>query len=108
MEFNSIRAGPAALQFDWLRTGLSIDLPVFIFPIQILQTLYQEGEDAESSSLCGYRTSNLPEKGLMKLLFCLDLSLSRSANHQNHICIHNLIVSSSHAVRPTLKHFQNL
>ena len=27
----SMRAGPASLQFDWLKAGLSMDLPVFLY-----------------------------------------------------------------------------
>ena len=27
----SMRAGPAFLQFDWLKAGLSMDLPVFVY-----------------------------------------------------------------------------
>ena len=26
-----MRAGPAFLQFDWLKAGLSMDLPVFVY-----------------------------------------------------------------------------
>ena len=27
----SMRAGPAVLQFDWSKAGLSMDLPVFVY-----------------------------------------------------------------------------
>ena len=54
----------------------------------------------------GYRfsTSNHPAKAVLEFLFCLDLSLSKSVDHQGLlivICIRYLVVLNPPAVRAT-------
>ena len=70
-----MRAGPAFLQFDWSKAGLSMDLPVYVyshtktsFRFLSRQRKYKE------AFLCGYRALVLSR-----------LRLSRSTDHQDPV-----------------------
>ena len=79
----SMRAGPASLQFDWLKAGLSMDLSWADFDLV--------------TDLFKFKPSR---KNLTGLLFCLDLSLSRSTDHLDrnlHSLSHRFQSSSSYA-----------
>ena len=103
-----MRDGPAFLQFDWSKTGLSMDLPVFVyshtktrfkFPsrqgryigqrFMWLQTFYFKP-----------RRENLTGSCFVKPYICQGLLFIEIV-----ICIYYLIVSSPKAVRPTTLSF---
>ena len=87
----SMRAGPAFLQFDWSKAGLSIDLPVFVscqssyLPIRTLASnFFQDGEDIGQLFMWLQVFYFKPRReNLTGPLFCLDLSLSRSTDHRD-------------------------
>ena len=87
----SMRAGPAALQFGWSRAGLSMDLPVFVYSHTKtgLKFLLGQGRCLGQLSIwfTGYQlhTTKIEPYGF---LFCLDLSLSRSVDHQGLLSAH--------------------
>ena len=59
-----MRAGPAFLQFDWSKAGLSMDLPVFVYShTKTGFNFFQDREDT-GSFLCAWRsfTSNHKER----------------------------------------------
>ena len=76
----SMRAGPAFLQFDWSKAGLSMDLPVFIYSHTKTSFKFLSGQ---GRYIGGYRsfTSNHEREPYRGLLSCLDLRLSRSIDH---------------------------
>ena len=79
-----MRAGPASLQCDWSKAGLSMDLPVLVyFDTKTGLTFFQDNE-AVGSFLCGRRAFNFkpPRKNVTELLFFRHLSLSRSTGHR--------------------------
>ena len=103
-----MRAGPAFLQFDWSKAGLSMDLPVFVYSHTKTGFKFFQYREDIGSFLCAWRssTSNHAERTLTGLLFCLDRSLSRSTDHRDRN-LHSLFrrFQSSqlgHAVRPTI------
>ena len=100
----SMRAGLASLQFDWLKAGLSMDLPVFLYSHTktSLNFLSSQGRcRAAFYVVTDLLTSNHRERTLQGSCFvqtsvCQDLPIIKIV-----ICIHYLIVSSPLAVRPT-------
>ena len=74
----SMRAGPAFLQFDWSKTGLSMDLPVFVYShTKTGFKFFQYREDIGSLFMCLDIFDFKPyRENLTRLLFCLDLSKS--------------------------------
>ena len=74
----SMRAGPAFLQFDWSKAGLSMDLPVFVYPhTKTGFKFFQYREDIGSFFMCLEIFDFKPRReNLTGLLFCLDLSKS--------------------------------
>ena len=94
----SMRAGPAFLQFDWSKAGLSTDLPGSDF--------FQDRENIGKLFMC-YRsfTSSNAEGTFTGLLFCVDFVCQGLLITKIVICIHYFIVSSPHAVRPTTLSF---
>ena len=103
----SMRAGLAFLQFDWLKAGLSMDLPVFIyshtktsFRFLSRQRKYREAFYVVTDLLL-QATQREPYRALV----LSRLRLSRSTDHQDRNLIHYLIVSSPYAVRPTTLSF---
>ena len=92
-----MRAGPAFLQFDWLKAGLGMDLLVFVY--SHTKDSFQDREDVEHV-VKDLLTSNHAERTLQGFLFCVDLSLLRSTDRRGRN-LHYIIISSPHAVRPT-------
>ena len=80
----SMRAGSAGLRFDWSKAGLSMDLPVFVYSHTKTSLNFLSRQERCSGQLfmwlqiCQLQTT---KKKLIGLLFCLDLSLSRSIDH---------------------------
>ena len=81
----SMRAGPAFLQFDWSKAGLSMDLPVFVYShTKTGFKFFQYREDIGSFFMCLEIFDFKPRReNLTGLLFCLDRSLSRSTDHRD-------------------------
>ena len=73
-----MRAGPAFLQFDWSKAGLSIDLPVFVYShTKTGFKFFQYREDIGSFFMClEIFDFKLHRENFTGLLFCLDLSKS--------------------------------
>ena len=73
-----MRAGPAFLQFDWSKAGLSMDLPVFVYShTKTGFKFFQYREDIGSFLMCLEIFDFKPRReNLTGLLFCLDLSKS--------------------------------
>ena len=102
-----MRAGPAFLQFDWSKAGLSMDLPVFVyshtktsFRFLSRQRKYREAFYVVTDLLL-QATQREPYRALVLSSFvCQGLLITKIV-----ICIHYLIVSSPHAVRPTTMSF---
>ena len=77
-----MKAGPALLQFDWSKAGLSMDLPVFVY--SHTKTNFKFLSRQRRYGAAFYVVYFSPRKGnLTGLLFCLDLSPSRSTNHRD-------------------------
>ena len=74
----SMRAGPAFLQFDWSKAGLSMDLPVFVYShTKTGFKFFQEREDIGSIFMCLELPLDIFDfkprrENLTGLLFCLD------------------------------------
>ena len=85
-------AGPAFLQFDLLKAGLSMDLPVLVWICQSsyipirrpASNFFQDREGIVqlfmSLEIFYFKASR---ENFTGLLFCLDLSLSRSTDHRD-------------------------
>ena len=102
----SMRTGPAFLQFDWSKAGLSMDLPVFVYShTKTGFKFFQYREDIGSFFMC-LEIFKPRRENLTGLLFCLDRSLSRSTDHRDrnlHSLFHRFQSSRpGHAVRPTI------
>ena len=103
----SMRAGPAFLQFDWSKTGLSMDLPVFVYSHAktSFKFLLRHGTYRAAFNVwLEIFYFNPRREKLTELLFCLDLSLSRSTDHQDRN-LHSsfpVLMQLGHAVRPTI------
>ena len=100
-----MRAGPACLQFDWSRVGLSMDLPVFVFSHTKTSLKFLSGQGGYIGQLFMWLQIfyfKPRRENLTGLLFCPDVRLSRSIDHRDrNICIHYYLVVSNHqAVRP--------
>ena len=75
-----MRAGPAFLQFDWSKAGLSMDLPVFIYSQRKTGfKFFQDREDIGSLFMCLELCLELEifdfkprRENLTGLLFCPD------------------------------------
>ena len=81
-----MRAGPAFLQFGWLKAGLSMDLPVFVYSHTKIsfKVLLRQGTYRAAFNVWLEIFFFKPRKeNLTGLLFCLDLSLSRSTDHRD-------------------------
>ena len=80
-----MRAGPASLQFDWPKAGLSMDLSVLVYShTKTGLIFFQDREDVEQLFYVvkNLLTSNHAERTLQGFLFCLDLSMSRSTDRR--------------------------
>ena len=53
----SMRAGPAFLQFDWSKAGLSMDLPVFVYSHTKTGFKFFQYREDIGSFLCAWRSS---------------------------------------------------
>ena len=75
---NSMRAGPAFLQFDWSKSGLSMDLPVFVYShtktgFKFFQDREEKGSLFMCLELCLEIFDFKPRReNLTGLLFCPD------------------------------------
>ena len=103
----SMRARPAVLQFDWSKAGLSMDLPIFLY--SHTKTSFRFLQDRENIGKLFMWLQIFHFKqcrgNLTGLLFCLDFVCQGLLITKVVICIHYLIVSSPHAVRPTTLSF---
>ena len=81
-----MRARPAFLQFDWSKAGLSMDLPVFVYSHTktSFKFLFRQGAYRATFNVQLEIFYFKPRReNLTGLLFCLDLSLSRSTYHRD-------------------------
>ena len=81
-----MRAGPAFLQFDWSKASLSMDLPVFVYSHTktSFKFLSREGTYRAAFNVWLEIFYFKPRReNLTGLLFCLDLSLSRSTDYRD-------------------------
>ena len=100
----SMRAGPASLQFDWSKAGLSMDLPVFVYlhTKTSLKFLSRQGRHRAAFYVVkGLLTLNHAARILLGSCFVWTYICQSLLIIEIVICIHYLIVSSPHAVRPT-------
>ena len=73
-----MRAGPAVLQFDWSKAGLSMDLPVFVYSHRKTGfKFFQERENIGNFFMCLELCLEIFDlkqcrENLTGLLFCLD------------------------------------
>ena len=102
-----MRAGPAFLQFNWSKAGLSMDLPVFVysrtntsFKLLSRQRRYREAFYGVTDLLL-----QATQREPFRALVLSRLSLSRSTDHRDRNLHLYLIVSSPHAVRPATLSF---
>ena len=99
----SMRAGPAFLQFDWSKAGLSMICQSSYIPIRRpASDFFQDRENIGKLFMWLQIFYFKQRRGnLTGLLFCLDFVCQGLLITKIVICIHYLIVSSPHAVRPT-------
>ena len=98
-----MRAGPAFLQFDGSKDGLSMDLPVFVYSHTKTSFKFLSRQGRYIGQLFVWLQIfyfKPRRKNLTGLLFCLDLSLSRSTDHRDRN-LHSLSLE----VRPTILSF---
>ena len=95
-----MRAGPAFLQFDWSKAGLSMDLPVFVYShTKTGFKFFQDREDI-GSFLCAWNcawrslTSNHTERTSQGSCFVQTEVCQGLLIIEIVICIHYFIVSS--------------
>ena len=92
-----MRGGPAFLQFDWSKASLSMDLLVFVF--SHTKTSFNSSRHRTHRAAFYVRLEIFHFKpsreNLAGLLFCLDLSLSRSTDHRD--CNFAFIISAFHS-----------
>ena len=72
-----MRAGPAVLQFDWSKAGLSMDLPVFVYSHTKTGFKFFQDRDVGSFFMCLELCLEIFDfkprrENLTGLLFCLD------------------------------------
>ena len=93
-----MRARPAALLFDWSNARLNMDLPVFVYSHMKIGLLPYEDwlklsfKTGKIFRAAFYLVTDLStstvlqttQRNLIGLLFCLDLSLSRSTDRRNY------------------------
>ena len=103
----SMRAGPAFLQFDWSKAGLSMDLPVFVYSHTKTSFRFLQDRENIGKLFTWLQTFYFKQRrgNLTGLLFCLDFVCQGLLITKIVICIHYLIVSSPHPVRPTTLSF---
>ena len=80
-----MRAGPALLQFGGSKAGLSMDLPVFVYSHTktSFKFLSQQGIYRAAFYVVTDLLLQTTQGEPYGLLFCLDLSLSRSNDHRD-------------------------
>ena len=108
----SMRAGPAFLQFDWSKAGLSMDLPVFVNShTKTGFKFFHNREDLGSFFMCLELCLEIFDfkprrENITGLLFCPDWSLSMSTDYRDrnlHSLFHRFQSSQlGHTVRPTI------
>ena len=96
----SMRAGPAFLQLDWSKAGLSMDLPVFVYShTKTGFKFFQDREDI-GSFLCAWNcawrslTSNHAERTSQRSCFVQTEICQGLLIIEIVLCIHYFIVSS--------------
>ena len=98
----SIMAGPGFFHFDWSKAGLVWICQSSYIPIRRpASNFFQDREDIGKLFMWLQTFYFTQRRGnLTGLLFCLDLVCQGLLIIEIVICIHYLIVSSPHAVRP--------
>ena len=79
----SMRARPASLQFDWSKAGLSMDSLIFVYSNKRNSLNFLSTQGRCRTAFYVVTTSNFAESTLQSSCFFLDLSLSRSTDHQD-------------------------
>ena len=94
----SMRAGPASLQFEWSKAGLSVDLPVFAYSHTKTSFKFLSRQEGIGQLFMWLEIFYFKARreNLTGLLFCLDLSLSRSTDNRDRN-LHSL----SHRFQPS-------
>ena len=106
-----MRARPAFLQFDWSKAGLSMDLPVFVYSHTktSFKFLLRQGTYRAAFNVWLEIFYFQPRReNLAGLLFCPDLSLSRSTDHRDrnlHSLSHRFQSSCSWVMQLGLLYF---
>ena len=102
-----MRAGPAFLQFDRSKAGLSMDFPVFVYShTKTSFKFFQDREDIGNLFMwLQIFYFNQRRENFTGLVFCLDLVCQGLLIIEIVICIHYLIGSRPHAVRPATLSF---
>ena len=93
----SMRAGPAFLQFDWLKAGLSMDLPVFVYSHTktSFKFLSRQGRYREACYMVTDLLLQATQREPYRALVLSSPSLSRSTDHRDRN-LHSL----SHRFQP--------
>ena len=86
-----MRGGPAFLQFDWSKAGLSMDLPVFIYSHMktIFKFLSRQGRYREAFYVVTDLLLQATQRKPYRALVLSRPSLSRSTDHR-HCNLHSL------------------
>ena len=81
----SMRAGPAFLQFDWSKAGLSMDLPVFVWSHTktIFKCLSRQRKYREAFYVVTDLLLQATQREPYRALVLSRLRLSRSTDHQD-------------------------
>ena len=81
----SMRAGPAFLQFDWLKAGLSMDLPVFVYSNTktSFKFLSRQRKCREAFHVVTDLLLQATKREPYRALVLSRLRLSRSTDHQD-------------------------
>ena len=97
----------ARLEFDWSKAGLSMDLPVFVYSHMktSFRFLLRQRKYREAFHVVTDLFLQATQREPYGLLFCLHFVCQGLLVTKIVICIHYLIISSPHAVRPTTLSF---
>ena len=108
----SLSVGLAFLQFDSSKAGLSMDLPVFVYSHTNTSFKFLSRQPGRRYREVFYVVTDLllqaTQREPYRALVLLDLVCQGLPIIEIVICIHYLIGSSSHAVRPTTLSFASI
>ena len=78
-----MRVGPAFLQFDWSKAGLSMDLPVFVYSHTKARFLSRQRKYREAFYVVTDLLLQATQREPYRALVLSRLRLSRSTDHQD-------------------------